>query len=113
MMKYMIRLDANIPAMTSLRAALSSSAVAPRRCARLRPLARSSSTSCAACQKNRYGEMVVPRMATSTEKNPRDHSTCGTIVACSARLQSTRARSEEHTSELQSHSDLVCRLLLE
>src|SRR5438132_6240205 len=25
----------------------------------------------------------------------------------------TRARSEEHTSELQSHSDLVCRLLLE
>src|SRR5260221_9666336 len=26
---------------------------------------------------------------------------------------STRMRSEEHTSELQSHSDLVCRLLLE
>src|SRR5260221_5173013 len=25
----------------------------------------------------------------------------------------TRWRSEEHTSELQSHSDLVCRLLLE
>src|SRR5260221_1383008 len=25
----------------------------------------------------------------------------------------TRIRSEEHTSELQSHSDLVCRLLLE
>src|SRR5438132_6724861 len=25
----------------------------------------------------------------------------------------TRMRSEEHTSELQSHSDLVCRLLLE
>src|SRR5438034_4444250 len=25
----------------------------------------------------------------------------------------TYARSEEHTSELQSHSDLVCRLLLE
>src|SRR5437588_1402424 len=24
-----------------------------------------------------------------------------------------RSRSEEHTSELQSHSDLVCRLLLE
>src|SRR5947207_10853063 len=31
------------------------------------------------------------------------------------RRQGTRgaARSEEHTSELQSHSDLVCRLLLE
>src|SRR5947207_12375338 len=31
-----------------------------------------------------------------------------------ARAYTTRdARSEEHTSELQSHSDLVCRLLLE
>src|SRR5438034_7432331 len=27
--------------------------------------------------------------------------------------ENTLARSEEHTSELQSHSDLVCRLLLE
>src|SRR5947207_9785239 len=27
--------------------------------------------------------------------------------------QAVRTRSEEHTSELQSHSDLVCRLLLE
>src|SRR5438132_4535427 len=30
-----------------------------------------------------------------------------------ARALAERARSEEHTSELQSHSDLVCRLLLE
>src|SRR5438034_8652489 len=29
------------------------------------------------------------------------------------RTSSSRTRSEEHTSELQSHSDLVCRLLLE
>src|SRR5437588_4166382 len=29
------------------------------------------------------------------------------------RPPAVRARSEEHTSELQSHSDLVCRLLLE
>src|SRR5437588_2898134 len=28
-------------------------------------------------------------------------------------LSHARGRSEEHTSELQSHSDLVCRLLLE
>src|SRR5947207_4277378 len=28
-------------------------------------------------------------------------------------VQFVRIRSEEHTSELQSHSDLVCRLLLE
>src|SRR5438034_5213584 len=30
-----------------------------------------------------------------------------------ARKQAIARRSEEHTSELQSHSDLVCRLLLE
>src|SRR5437588_3988865 len=30
-----------------------------------------------------------------------------------ATLEQVQARSEEHTSELQSHSDLVCRLLLE
>src|SRR5260221_6629754 len=29
------------------------------------------------------------------------------------RLSAAQGRSEEHTSELQSHSDLVCRLLLE
>src|SRR5215204_7594842 len=29
------------------------------------------------------------------------------------RNRARRSRSEEHTSELQSHSDLVCRLLLE
>src|SRR5947207_11263640 len=29
------------------------------------------------------------------------------------RLAAQQERSEEHTSELQSHSDLVCRLLLE
>src|SRR5437773_5976824 len=28
-------------------------------------------------------------------------------------FEGTRRRSEEHTSELQSHHDLVCRLLLE
>src|SRR5436190_17067816 len=31
----------------------------------------------------------------------------------SRRITSRGIRSEEHTSELQSHSDLVCRLLLE
>src|SRR5260221_10788293 len=37
------------------------------------------------------------------------------IRYCTARvfLRTNSLRSEEHTSELQSHSDLVCRLLLE
>src|SRR5260221_5047916 len=32
---------------------------------------------------------------------------------CEMRDNKSELRSEEHTSELQSHSDLVCRLLLE
>src|SRR5260221_1586078 len=35
------------------------------------------------------------------------------VAAGAAGAQTAVARSEEHTSELQSHSDLVCRLLLE
>src|SRR5260221_2401201 len=34
------------------------------------------------------------------------------IAAYTAALDAVPTRSEEHTSELQSHSDLVCRLLL-
>src|SRR5260221_10856893 len=34
-------------------------------------------------------------------------------AACRYRRRTKLSRSEEHTSELQSHSDLVCRLLLE
>src|SRR5438034_7389577 len=37
----------------------------------------------------------------------------GTRMAHGALKSDRRSRSEEHTSELQSHSDLVCRLLLE
>src|SRR2546427_7892641 len=35
------------------------------------------------------------------------------LVEAAAQLAGTVARSEEHTSELQSQSNLVCRLLLE
>src|SRR2546430_6453516 len=41
----------------------------------------------------------------------RNFSTC--CKRRSVLLPATRARSEEHTSELQSQSNLVCRLLLE
>src|SRR5260221_9299967 len=37
----------------------------------------------------------------------------GPMWAAGCALGASRWRSEEHTSELQSHSDLVCRLLLE
>src|SRR5260221_4656779 len=36
-----------------------------------------------------------------------------TVLTHSAERGEIQKRSEEHTSELQSHSDLVCRLLLE
>src|SRR5436190_12302351 len=39
------------------------------------------------------------------------HHLLGKVIA--AVDETRRLRSEEHTSELQSHSDLVCRLLLE
>src|SRR5260221_10522577 len=37
----------------------------------------------------------------------------GSQAEGTAHPASSAARSEEHTSELQSHSDIVCRLLLE
>src|SRR5207237_5019822 len=37
----------------------------------------------------------------------------GDLAARTGRLVAERHRSEEHTSELQSHLNLVCRLLLE
>src|SRR2546430_15329798 len=44
----------------------------------------------------------------------RDHERRGTLQALRRFLQTAeRLRSEEHTSELQSQSNLVCRLLLE
>src|SRR5438034_7039459 len=48
--------------------------------------------------------------------NGSDHCNCSRSP-CRPSMQCrdlrARLRSEEHTSELQSHSDLVCRLLLE
>src|SRR5436190_7498374 len=38
---------------------------------------------------------------------------CGATEGAWRRSCCATSRSEEHTSELQSHSDLVCRLLLE
>src|SRR5438034_2683224 len=53
------------------------------------------------CQRRR----VVPRAASEPDRALRGRSILG--------VRDCHARSEEHTSELQSHSDLVCRLLLE
>src|SRR6266540_6927382 len=48
-------------------------------------------------------------MALRSKQAPVVNGSCTNFV----RLRLPRSRSEEHTSELQSHHDLVCRLLLE
>src|SRR5438132_4522264 len=50
---------------------------------------------------------------TLARRRPRVHLLEERADGARIRRRSDRRRSEEHTSELQSHSDLVCRLLLE
>src|SRR5436190_9344640 len=57
-----------------------------------------------------YTTLFRSRLA---RKPPGYTLTIGRILAIYSGLMVARIRSEEHTSELQSHSDLVCRLLLE
>src|SRR5436190_6483447 len=54
-----------------------------------------SKLSCSVCKTSGMSRRIIQRICTRSCK------------------PSSSARSEEHTSELQSHSDLVCRLLLE
>src|SRR2546427_6261991 len=49
--------------------------------------------------------------ADGVERRPREAAVQGIVVARHRGI--ARIRSEEHTSELQSQSNLVCRLLLE
>src|SRR5260370_31977345 len=56
-----------------------------------------------------------PRIAASSSgRSERRSSTSADTSCCSASCSAApTGRSEEHTSELQSHLNLVCRLLLE
>src|SRR2546430_6904090 len=54
-----------------------------------------------------------PRQLVATWQQNRSPNDVGNVVAVSHDGGSTWTRSEEHTSELQSQSNLVCRLLLE
>src|SRR3989440_3000351 len=59
---------------------------------------------------------LVPRRAEVTadgSRFPRNIPLASACPRASVRIRAARKRSEEHTSELQSRSDLVCRLLLE
>src|SRR2546427_1646991 len=52
------------------------------------------------------------RSLPSSEFRPRWPVSCLSVF-CSSTFSGGKTRSEEHTSELQSQSNLVCRLLLE
>src|SRR5206468_12204610 len=54
-------------------------------------------------------EHLQARAAAGLQQHDQDHGQAGDDVD----RQQEMVRSEEHTSELQSRSDLVCRLLLE
>src|SRR2546421_9557061 len=58
----------------------------------------------------------VPRLRAAPTRPITSRTTCDgadDTTTSAPRTVSPRSRSEEHTSELQSRSDLVCRLLLE
>src|SRR5438034_4133018 len=58
-----------------------------------------------------FRSMVVQTVsALSTESKTQERRLSSTFTGVQT---ASTSRSEEHTSELQSHSDLVCRLLLE
>src|SRR5579875_4011833 len=58
----------------------------------------------------RWYHLSCSALSACRSTSNRSRSFCGSMRSPGS---SATARSEEHTSELQSHSDLVCRLLLE
>src|SRR3989440_11312556 len=70
----------------------------------IRPLAASLPDSWMACA------AFTMRLRNTWLSSPTLHITSGSAPNC---VSTVALRSEEHTSELQSRSDLVCRLLLE
>src|SRR4051812_49795826 len=55
----------------------------------------------------------LQRLAVRRDHLPALHFFAPRFGCCTRATSASRARSEEHTSELQSHVNLVCRLLLE
>src|SRR5438132_5393643 len=62
-----------------------------------------------------HGAINGPRASRRLPRAPRPAAACSRHAVNTRPLDEVRAviRSEEHTSELQSHSELVCRLRLE
>src|SRR5438034_8695995 len=56
---------------------------------------------------------LAPAVTDFRQTDPDEGAPVSEATAVRVLYDGTAVRSEEHTSELQSHSDLVCRLLLE
>src|SRR5256886_5025823 len=69
----------------------------------------------AAAPPSTCAETIIPPLKSAASLAHAAVATPGMVARCSrnARPEGLQARSEEHTSELQSQSNLVCRLLLE
>src|SRR5437588_8458101 len=98
-MALTIQLRARLPS----RRAVVMSALPPP-CANREPLTKSAPLQSAAMKRGSSAASVDPSASSITMMSP-DAAELPRFIAA--------LRSEEHTSELQSHSDLVCRLLLE
>src|SRR5260221_9596640 len=60
-----------------------------------------------------HDALPISAMPASTSTSTRSATGSPFFAISEPSAQAGARRSEEHTSELQSHSDLVCRLLLE
>src|SRR5437588_3566029 len=74
------------------------------------PTSRSSSSALA---RGSRPSAHAPSRSPNAPSRRRRKESRATLSSSMRRIASPVSRSEEHTSELQSHSDLVCRLLLE
>src|SRR5699024_12586332 len=78
------------------------------------PISRSS-MACASLSRLRFSPLTTtaPSEAVATTEETPGIEERRSVTLASHLLQAMPSRSEEHTSELQSRFDLVCRLLLE
>src|SRR2546430_13396537 len=60
-----------------------------------------------------HDALPISRVTRAGKRSPSSRSFCPCFSSSCSALFNLRSRSEEHTSELQSQSNLVCRLLLE
>src|SRR5438105_12371902 len=85
-------------------------AAAPRRLRSLRPAARRSGTQLSDAPREVSALRGAARQESGAARSQLRETAHGSLPTP---RRSSRNRSEEHTSELQSRVDLVCRLLLE